>query len=137
MKVTISKSKAEKNKLKMYIAIALSAFVIAVGISVFLFFKLNNLNNNPQLLAEKETQSILNKVGKILILPKDETPMIATVTDLSKLKGQSFFANAKVGDKVLIYNKYEKAILYNPATNKIIEVAPINGTGATSSTTFK
>ncbi len=51
-------------------------------------------------------------------------------------KGQPFFANAQVGDKVLIYYKAKKAILYNPTDNKIVEVGPISdpqATGATAS----
>ncbi len=60
------------------------------------------------------------------MLPQDEQPTIATVTDLAKLQGQPFFANAQVGDKVLIYSRAGKVILYRPGENKIIELAPIN-----------
>jgi hypothetical protein len=41
------------------------------------------------------------------------------------LKGQSFFADAKVGDKVLIYKNAKKAILYDPIADKIITIAPL------------
>jgi hypothetical protein len=61
-----------------------------------------------------------------MVLPENEQPTIATVTDPSKLSGQSFFAHAKVGDRVLLYAAAKKAILYDPNINKIIEVAPIN-----------
>lgn len=69
---------------------------------------------------------LIAAVGKLIILPTDETPTIATVTDLSKLKDQPFFAQAQVGDKVLIYPKAQKAILYRPSEDKIIELAPLN-----------
>lgn len=46
--------------------------------------------------------------------------------DPEKLRDQPFFANAQRGDKVLIYANAKKAILYNPPSNKIIEVAPVN-----------
>lgn len=71
-------------------------------------------------------QTIINKVSRLIVLPEGETPTIATVADPSKLKGQAFFANAKVGDKVLIYPNSKKAILYDPNQDIIVEVAPVN-----------
>lgn len=68
---------------------------------------------------------IISEVGKLVVLPADETPTIATVSDLAPLKGQPFFADAEMGDKVLIFQKAKKAILYRPSTKKIIIVAPI------------
>lgn len=83
-----------------------------------------------------EVQQLVDAVGKLMILPQDEQPTVATVTDLEKLKGQPFFAQAQVGDKVLIYTAAAKAILYRPSENKIIELAPLSvGAGATGSQT--
>ncbi len=90
---------------------------------VYLLFQFSSGNNS--LSKEREVEKIIEAVGKLIVLP-DETPTVATVSDLEKLKGQIFFKNAKVGDKVLIYIKAEKAILYDPELNKIIELAPIN-----------
>lgn len=66
------------------------------------------------------------QVGKLIVLPEDEDPTIATVSNLAELKGQPFFANATVGDKVLIYARAKKAILYSPLQHKIVEIAPLN-----------
>jgi hypothetical protein len=74
----------------------------------------------------KEVASIVMQVGKLMVLPTDETPTMATVTDPEKLQNQTFFKNAKEGDKVLIYSHAGKAILYDPLLRKIVEVAPIN-----------
>lgn len=86
---------------------------------------------NSKVAAENELNDVVAKVGKLMVLPEGETPTLATVADPEKLKDQKFFSNAQTGDKVLIYTNSQKAILYSPSLNKIVEVAPVNlGTGA-------
>lgn len=82
------------------------------------------LERNP-LLLEENNQGLIEEIGKLIDLPKDESPTIATVSDVEKLKNQPFFAKAKNGDKVLIYNTAKKAILYDPTGKKILEVGPL------------
>lgn len=72
-----------------------------------------------------EAYELVTKVGKLIELPSGETPTIATVTDVTKVKDQAFFVNAQNGDKLLIYPQAKKAILYRPSTNKVINVAPL------------
>lgn len=69
-----------------------------------------------------QAKDVIRTVGKIAIVPTDETPTIATVTNVEKIKGQEFFVNAKNGDKVLVYAKQKKAILYRPSTNQIVNI---------------
>ncbi|MFZ2886893.1 MAG: hypothetical protein WA021_03685 [Minisyncoccia bacterium] len=73
----------------------------------------------------RESQELVDTVGMLMLLPADEQPTIATVTDLESLRDQEFFRYAELGDIVLMYPKAQRAILYNPDENKIIEVAPI------------
>lgn len=84
------------------------------------------LLKNPQQAAKQEIDNTVAKLGKLMVLPKDETPTIATVTDRTKLKDQPFFSKSQNGDKVVLYIKARKAILFREKDNKIIEVAPIN-----------
>lgn len=100
---------------------------IAVGGGVYFFTKGSSQAN----LATKQNQDdeaarLAAVVGKVYDLPGGEVPTIATVSDVSKLSEQEFFKRAMNGDKVLIYTKAKKAILYRPSTNKIIEVGPVN-----------
>ncbi len=104
-------------------------FALSLGANAYLILH-SNLINNSSNLTQQEITDTVNTVGKLIVLPTNETPTIAVVTDLSVLKNQPFFANAKVGDKVLIYTKAQKAILYDPQLNKIVELAPL---GTTSS----
>lgn len=82
--------------------------------------------DDPTAKAREESKQLIDEVGALMLLPKDEQPTIATVSDLEKLKDQPFFANAELGDKVLIFTKAKKAILYRPGERKVIELAPLN-----------
>jgi|SRR3989344_695529 len=88
--------------------------------------KENEKLSDPQQAAREATTALVNEVGALTDLPAGETPTIATVSDVSKLKNQAFFANAQNGDKVLIFTQAKRAYLYRPSTGKIIEIAPIN-----------
>lgn len=76
--------------------------------------------------VQAETDALVAEVGKLIALPTDEKPTVATVTDVGKVKDQPFFKNAKNGDKVIIYTNARKAILYRPTEKRIIEVGAVN-----------
>lgn len=86
----------------------------------------NKLLSNPTELAKQQQEELVALVGALVDLPSGETPTVATVSDLDKLKDQTFFERAQNGDKVLIYTNSKKAYLYRPSTNKIINIAPVN-----------
>jgi hypothetical protein len=100
--------------------------IILVGVSAFFYMKYSALKSDPSKEAQAEVTRLVAQVSKLMVLPEGENPTIATVTDVEKLSEQPFFAKAKNGNKVLIYTGAKKAILFDPMTNKIIEVAPIN-----------
>jgi hypothetical protein len=84
---------------------------------------------SPQATAAnvKQVNDTLGKVARLVIVPSGETPTVATVSNADKLKAQTFFANAKDGDKVIVYAKAKQAILYRPSTNQIVTMAPVSG----------
>ncbi len=84
------------------------------------------MGTDPQIAAKQEASKLVAEVGNLIVLPKDEVPTIATVTDPEQLKSQAFFADAQKGYKVLLYATAKKAILYDPINKKVVEVAPIN-----------
>lgn len=112
-------------KLKIIFALV----VLLIGSTAFTisyYKKASDLQENPQKVAQEEISDVVAKVGRHMILPENETPTAAVVADPEVLKkDQPFFNNAKTGDKVLIYANALKAILYNPETDKIVEVAPL------------
>jgi hypothetical protein len=106
--------------------IILLIVIIGFAITSFVFYKkYSDLRRDPQLVANQETKAVTADVGKHIELPKDETPTIATVQDKNKLKDQPFFASVENGDKILIYTKARKAIVYRPNADKVINVGPI------------
>jgi hypothetical protein len=70
-------------------------------------------------------QLCVSRVGKLMILPTGETPTYGTVSDKTKLKGQTFFAKAENGDEILIYAQAKLSILYRSSINKIVNVGPL------------
>jgi hypothetical protein len=73
----------------------------------------------------REQQALISEIGEFLILPNDETPTIATVTDKRKLAKQELFKEAENGDVLLAYPIAKKLILYRPENHIIITVATI------------
>ena len=111
----------------LWISLGLLLVLGAVGTAAYFYVQnLDLKKNNPAANAQKDTQETVAAVSRLIVLPTDEQPTVATVTDPTKLGSQSFFAHAKVGDKVLLYAAAKKAILYDPSINKIVEVAPLD-----------
>lgn len=121
MEENIQQTRVPRVSKKSITFIVIGAAVIS-GLLYYVFFT----PEDPQKVAEAEAQRLVAAVGKLMVLPSDEQPIIATVADPTKLQDQPFFANAKKGDKVLIYNIARKAVLYSEAENRIVDVAPLS-----------
>ncbi|CAN5186755.1 hypothetical protein BH11PAT4_BH11PAT4_5200 [soil metagenome] len=80
--------------------------------------------SSPSPTPQLEIDQILGKIDGVIELPRGEVPSLATVTDPEKLEKQAFFAAAEVGDKVLLYTKAGRAVLYRPKTGRVIEIGP-------------
>lgn len=105
------------------VIIGIAVVLIAGGIGYYFF---SGSVSSPQQSAQKEVKDLVAQIGKLIVLPTDEQPLVATVSNPDQLKGQAFFANAQKGDKVLIYNNARKAILYSPTLQRIVDVAPLS-----------
>jgi hypothetical protein len=77
-------------------------------------------------MAKKDIDQLVKKVSKLIVLPTGETPTIATINDAMGLaKNQTFYKGSINGDKVLIYFKAQKAYIYSPSKNVLVNVGPI------------
>lgn len=122
------------SKGKKLIIFLVAAVLVLAGTSFYFFWHSRHNSSSSGAVEQSEANALAAKVGRLMILPTDEVPTIATVSDPSKLSGQPFFQNAKVGDKVLIYTNAKLAVLYDPSVNKIVTIAPINTNGGAANT---
>ena len=105
-----------------------------VLLSAYFFFPARAVSTDPNVALQREIKNLTVHIGTFMALPEGEQPTLATVTDKEKLNGQEFFTRAQNGDKLLVYVKAKKAILYRPSTGKIIEVTNLaSGTSSASS----
>lgn len=79
-----------------------------------------------QQLAKEQIKQLVTEVGRLILLPTDEEPTVATILDAAALaKDQPFYKDAKNGDKVIIYVKAKKAIVYDSVRKILVNVGPI------------
>lgn len=94
--------------------------VAIVGGVYFAYVSLSHSQTGKSAMLEA-----VSRVGKLIILPENETPTYGTVSDLSKLKNQEFFKKAANGDEILIYQQAKLTILYRKSINKIVNIGPL------------
>lgn len=114
------------NSQKKYALYAIYVLVLlaAIAFGAVQYKQYHDLKKNPNQAQQSEVNRVTSKVGKLYKLP-NETPTLATVQDISKLKSQPFFQNAQNGDKLLIYQGARQAIIYRESSNQMVNVGPI------------
>lgn len=113
------------NKKNIFWMFLFVLIVSLVGMSGYFYFQYKKATAVDA--GKNEIASYVLKIGKFMILPEGEEPTMATVADKERLSSQSFFAKAENGDKVLFFSKSQKAILYRPSQNMIIEATAMAG----------
>ena len=129
----VAPTQAKKEVPKLLVGvIVVVVIVLLVGLGLLLRDR-SNLKHEVSKLSQSQTQAVdeakqLNSdVAKLVELPNDEVPTIGTVADVNKLKQQSVgFENAKTGDKLLIYTRSQRIIVYRPETKKIVGIVQIS-----------
>ncbi len=84
-----------------------------------------------QEFAKQQVAAVVSKVSRHIVLPADEDPVVATILDIEKLaKDQPFYQGAKNGDRVLIYVKNKRALIYDAERDLIVNVGPVQFDGS-------
>lgn len=119
--------------LPIFLIIALAACAIAFWGYWQSKQKLSVLTN-PQQASElnaEQTQKLLEKVGKVAVLPNEPNPVVATINDVETLASrQNFYKDAHNGDKLLVFARSRKAIIFDEKNNLIVNIGPIFYTDA-------
>ncbi|MEK7606371.1 MAG: hypothetical protein AAB458_02145 [Patescibacteria group bacterium] len=114
------------NRAAKIIVILFILLIGAVGSTYYFYKKYTEAQiTGNQGTSEEEVQALVEKIGRLVVLPEGEIPTVATVADPSTLADQPFFADAQEGDKVLVYQIAQKAVLYNPTLDKVVNIATI------------
>ncbi len=115
----------KKNKTERILTV-----VIVVLLSLGVYLSLSVWDIKKSLDKQEYTdQELIEDVGKLILLPKDESPIITTLRDgVTINRDLEFFRNAKNDDKLIVFRSSGKAILYRPSDKIIVEVSSVNVT---------
>jgi hypothetical protein len=73
---------------------------------------------------KEAAKAIVDRVRRLYTIPDDVDPTVATIVDVNQLRARnSFYNKAKNGDHLIVTN--DRAILYDPTADKIIDVVPV------------
>ncbi len=80
--------------------------------------------NGNQAQNREAAKQIVTKVRRLFAIPGDVDPTVATIVDVNQLRTRNVFYNkAKNGDHLIV--TADRAILYDPVADKIIDVVPV------------
>lgn len=115
----------QKNKL--IVSLLLIILLLIISFTFYFFYKRNTIEYGFNNEMNKENIALLEKVKRLYLTPEEE-PTIATVSDPELLREQSFFTLSEKGDKVFIFIKAGRAVLYRPSIDKIVEIVNVQNT---------
>jgi hypothetical protein len=118
-----------------FILLVLLVLLIIIAGGAYLLGRASVYKHYPQLNNLETANETLSKVAQLIQLPQNETPSMVTVDDADAVKKEPFLSNAKNKDILIVYPSAGMAILYRPATNKLINVGPVNTQAPTASPT--
>jgi hypothetical protein len=76
------------------------------------------------LRPHSELAKLKEAIGRHYLLPNDEQPALLTVVDKDKLSSSYLKQYAEDGDKILIYQEYQRVIIYRPSADRIVDIGP-------------
>ncbi len=123
-----------KNKMKLLIPVLIVVLVVLLLILDArrrsaeaqleqLSMRLEQLEGNPEQNAEK-AREVVDAVKVLMDLDTSVEPTVATIVDVARLRESNpFYAKAENGDFLVVTPT--RAILYDPDSNKILDVVPV------------
>ncbi len=117
---------AESNEVREWRRHTLSVMVVLLILSLSAAGYFAYRANHAVLSTEEEIAGLVKTIGKTVDLPENEIPTLATVTNKDKLDDQPFFRRVQNGDKILIYPRAGRAVLYRPNIKKVLDMTTVD-----------
>lgn len=100
--------------------------IIVIGVGGYFIYTNYLAGWVEQYKIAQQSKSIVEEVGKAVLLPQDETPQVSKILDAAQLKkGDAFFASAENGDAALLYEKSGLIILFDLEKHKVLNMGMI------------
>lgn len=72
-------------------------------------------------------KTVLEALGKIMLLPTGDEPVIYAIENAQELIAQqAFFTGSQNGDTLIIFPQNQKAIIYSSARNVVVNAGPLS-----------
>ncbi|MEI7512532.1 MAG: LytR C-terminal domain-containing protein [Candidatus Uhrbacteria bacterium] len=108
--------------------------VAGIGFAGWKLFpqNVNVAENAAEAPAPDQATDLAKRVSKHVLVPADESPMVATVQDPEALRVQNpvFYKEAEQGDRLLIWS--DKAVLYSPTKDVVLAMLSMSAFNASS-----
>lgn len=114
------------------VVVALVALVVALDMRrraaeeslTQLTVRLDQLTGGNRQQNRETAKRIIDKVSRHIVLPTDVEPTVATIADVETLRQRNaFYSKAENGDHLIVTP--DRAILYDPDKDIILDVAPV------------
>lgn len=110
-------SQRVKKSRKARAAILVAVALCILGGSVVALNRMRTPNYNDV--------TTITKALKNHVLVPDEPPILATVTDKTALR-TPFLKESENGDRIVIYPKAKKVIIYRPSVDRVVSIGPVD-----------
>lgn len=127
-----TKNQIKKTALGRWGWVFVVLFFVAAALGVYLLKQYQSKSGELKALKQQEEQarlalaqeSVLDKIGRHLVLPQNQQPAVVTIQDAAGLKTiQPFYSQVKDGDQLVTFQ--EMQIVYDPLADKIVYVRPL------------
>lgn len=86
--------------------------------------RLEQLQGSNTQENQEAARRVVARVRELIDIPANVEPTVATIVDVEALRAQNpFYAKAQNGDHLVVTP--ERAILYSPSQDKILDVVPV------------
>lgn len=115
-----------RRRLKARRAVALLVLAACV-IGGLLYYRSYTSPEAEAARLEAKNRQLIETVGKRMLLPAGETPVIYQIDDPALLIAeQPFFVGSEKGDRLLIYPQSARAIIWSPSRKRIVNAGPLD-----------